>query len=261
MSSPAQLSSAAINLAIETTMNALSVEKENGKIRDQLKENQQILNDFDAAIPRARNLQNKLKEKEALIEQKRKELVELQTSIIATMLKQDQQPQQQEMTAEFIPTVMNQVQKLINDITESAVDQKTLAVPILSLFKVSSAINKLYDTLASSNVIDETNEEKEARIRDFISTQQNILLKLRAIAEGARDDNANEDDVQVQQNPVAASEDEVVAVLPAPEEEPQQQETQAATEQTEQQQQPEPTPSPEQEQPQSTEQQPEQPPQ
>ncbi|OHT00068.1 hypothetical protein TRFO_33302 [Tritrichomonas foetus] len=180
--SSSDLGVAAINLAIETTSNALAVEQENAKLREQLHKNQQLLDDFDVAAPRAQLLQKQLKEKEALLEQKRKDLVEVQAAIISTLKNQSQEDPVQP-SLESIPVVMNRVQRFVTDLTEAAVDQKTIAVPILQLFKVTDALNKLYDALVDTKVIAETKEEKEARVRAYVESQQEIITKLRAVAQ------------------------------------------------------------------------------
>ncbi|OHT11260.1 hypothetical protein TRFO_19355 [Tritrichomonas foetus] len=233
MSTPADLSVAAINLAIETTSNALAVEQENNKLREQLHKNQQLLGDFDVAAPRAQLLQKQLKEKEALLEEKRKELVDVQASIISTLKNQSQTQEPKQQSLESIPIVMNHVQKYITDLTETAVDEKTIAVPVLSLFKVTNALNKLFDTLVSSNIIDETDEEKEVRIRGFIESQQGILNKLREITQNSQD----EEEEEVEPAPKV----EEVTEQPQEAEAPPEVQTENAEAQQEQQEQPQQT--------------------
>lgn len=193
MSTPSDFSAAAIKLAIETTSNALIVEQENAKLRQQLGKNLELLGDFEIAAPRAQLLQTQLKEKETLLEEKRKELVQVQQSIISTLLHQAQSPAPQTQTSfAAIPTVMNHVQKLVTDITEDAIDQKTIAVPVLSLFKAAGIINSLYDTLSKSGIIQESQEEKEDRIKKFVSAQQDILTKLREVVQRVTDSELQE---------------------------------------------------------------------
>lgn len=194
-SSPADLSAAAIKLAIETTANAIVVEQENAKLHEQLQKNLQLLGDFEIAAPRAQLLQKQLKEKEALLEQKRQELVEVQQSIISTLQNQSQAPiDQGQQSLAAIPTVMNHVQKLITDLTEEAVNQKTIAVPILSLFKAAGVINSLYETLSNNGIIQETQEEKQERINTFVSTQQDILTKLREVVQNVQESQLHDDE-------------------------------------------------------------------
>ena len=202
---------AAINLAIETTNNALAVEQENLKLKEQLRKNQQLLEDFDSAIPRAQYLQTQLKEKQAILEQKQKDLVEIQNSIIS-MLKNQGQDEQVQPSLESIPIVMNRVQRFVTDLSEAAVDQKSIAIPIVQLFKVTDALNKLYDALVDTKVIEETKEEKEQRTKNYVEAQQEIISKLRAVAQQSQAAQAatlveveeEDEDQQVKSSPEAA---------------------------------------------------------
>lgn len=245
-SSPADLSATAIKLAIETTTNALVVEQENAKLHEQLQKNLQLLGDFEIASPRAQLLQKQLKEKESILEQKRLELVEVQQSIISTLQNQSQTSvDQDQQSLAAIPTVMNHVQKLITDLTEEAVNQKTIAIPILSLFKAAGVINSLYETLSSNGIIQESQEEKQDRINTFVSTQQDILAKLRQVVQNAQDSQLHDvEEEDEAQNESAKPQNEVTDAKPA------ETETPAATEASTETEQP---PSNEAEQPASNE--------
>lgn len=241
MSSPADLSAAAIKLAIETTTNALVVEQENAKLHEQLQKNLQLLGDFEIAAPRAQLLQKQLKEKEAILEQKRQELVEVQQSIISTLQNQSQAPiDQGQQSLAAIPTVMNHVQKLITDLTEEAVNQKTIAVPILSLFKAAGVINSLYETLSNNGIIQESQEEKQERINTFVSTQQDILTKLREVVQNAQDSQLQEveEEDEVDNEPSKPQVEEVTDEKPAETEKPAATEVPATTEATTETEQP-----------------------
>lgn len=232
-SSPADLSAAAIKLAIETTTNALVVEQENAKLKEQLQKNLQLLGDFEIAAPRAQLLQKQLKEKEAILEQKRQELVEVQQSIISTLQNQSQAPiDQGQQSLAAIPTVMNHVQKLITDLTEEAVNQKTIAIPILSLFKAAGVINSLYETLSNNGIIQESQEEKQDRINTFVSTQQDILAKLREVVQSAQDSQLHDvEEEEAENEPSKPQVEEVTEEKPAETETPATTEASTATEQ------------------------------
>jgi hypothetical protein len=148
----------ALRLAIETTAQTLAVEQENQELRGQLQKNLELIESFDAVLPRSQALQQRLREKKAELESKQSELVGLQSAIIS-VLKNPPQSRQSESLA-VVPIVLNKVQKDITALTDAAVAGKTISVPILSLFKVSEGLNKLYGTLVEEGVIPETPEEK-----------------------------------------------------------------------------------------------------
>jgi len=178
----------ALQFAIETTKNCKTVEDENKALREQLKKNLQLLNDYEEAAPRAKILREQLKVKEQKLENKRKELIELQDAIIST-LKSQKQPKEsnsQESLAP-IPIVMNRIQQLVMNLSETAVDQKTTAVPILSLFKASDALNQLFDALVEQKIIEEGPQEREARIKQFVSAQQQVLEQLKKMIQKAEE--------------------------------------------------------------------------
>jgi hypothetical protein len=174
---------AALQIAVETTAQAAQVEQENEQLRAQLKKNQEDLDALGVAAPRVRSLQQQLHDKQADIEQKRKELMALQASII-DLLKNppESAPQVDQTSLEVIPLVMNTVLKQVTDLTEAAIAQQSIGIPILSVFKASEALNRLLGTLCEKNIIDESDEEKQERMSKYVSAQREILTKLKAIA-------------------------------------------------------------------------------
>ena len=54
----------ALQFALQTTINAKKLKAENEQLKLKLKENEQLLSDFDDAAPRAKSLKAQLKEKE-----------------------------------------------------------------------------------------------------------------------------------------------------------------------------------------------------
>jgi hypothetical protein len=174
----------ALRLAVDTTAQTIAVEQENQEIRAQLQKNLELIESFDAVLPRSQALQQQLREKKAELESKQSELIGLQSAIIS-FLKNPPQSQQSESLA-VVPIVLNKVQKDITALTDAAVAGKTIAVPILSLYKVSEGLNRLYETLVEQGIIPETPEEKQQRIQGFISAQREVLGRLKAIAQAAQ---------------------------------------------------------------------------
>ena len=179
----------ALQFAIQTTLNARKLKDENEQLKLKLKENEQLLSDFDDAAPRAKSLKAQLKEKEQKLEQKRKELIQIQEAIISTLRAQAQAPQENPAeTLRPIPIVMNNIQELIMSLTENAVDNRTTAIPVLDLFGVSDKLNRLYDTLAAEDIISETPEEKDKRNQEFVANQQEILNQLKSLLSAAEEE-------------------------------------------------------------------------
>jgi hypothetical protein len=176
----------AIQLAIETSSQAAAVEEENKELRSQLQKNLELIENFDLATPRAQALQQELRNKEAELAQQRSELINVQAAIIRALKAQGESPPPAPAPSlEVIPLVMGKVQKSVTTLTEAAIDQKTISIPILSLFKVSENLHRLYDALAEKGIIEETDDEKRERVQRFVSSQKEILTGLKAIAQKA----------------------------------------------------------------------------
>ena len=188
----------ALQFALQTTINAKKLKAENEQLKLKLKENEQLLSDFDDAAPRAKSLKAQLKEKEQKLEQKRKELIQIQEAIISTLKAQAQTSQEDPIDSlRPIPIVMNNIQDLIMSLTETAVDNQRTAIPVLDLFSVSDKLNRLYDALADQQIISETPEEREQRNQEFVANQQEILNQLKdmlAAAEEEDDDEPEEEE-------------------------------------------------------------------
>jgi hypothetical protein len=174
---------AALQIAVETTAQAAQVEQENEQLRAQLKKNQADIEAFGVAAPRVRSLQQQLHDKQAEIEQKRKELMALQASIIDLLKNPPESAAPPDSgSLEVIPIVMNTVLKQITDLTEGAIAQKSIGISILAVFKASETLNRLYGTLSEKNIIEESDEEKQERMSKYVTAQREILMKLKAIA-------------------------------------------------------------------------------
>ena len=190
----------ALQFAIQTTLNSKKLQQENEQLKLKLKENEQLLSDFDDAAPRAKSLKAQLKEKEQKLEQKRKELIQIQEAIIST-LKSQAQPRQENPVDSLrpIPLVMNNIQELIMNLTENAVDQRTTAIPVLELFGVSDKLNRLYDALVDQEIISETPEERDQRNQEYVMNQQQILDQLKDMLSAVEEEDANQDEEEDQE--------------------------------------------------------------
>ena len=179
----------ALQFAVQTTLNAKKLQQENDALKQKLKENEQLLADFEDAAPRAKSLKSQLKAKEEKLEQKRKELIQVQEAIISTLKAQAQPSNEDPMDSlRPIPIVMNNIQTLIMGLTEKAVDNRTTAIPVLDLFGVSDKLNRLYDALVEQEIITETPEEKDARNQEYVANQQQILTKLKEMLASAEEE-------------------------------------------------------------------------
>ena len=189
-----------LQFTIDTTLNSKKIEEENNTLREQLKKNEQLLNGFDEATPRARSLQAQLKEKEEKLENKKLELIELQESIIATLRTQST-PKEQNPKEELapIPIVLNRIQQMVMNLTETAVDQNTTSIPILSLFKASDLLNHLFDALVDQKIIEENEQEREARIKQFVLAQQQILEQLKKMLQQAEEEEMLEEEEEIEE--------------------------------------------------------------
>lgn len=178
-----------LEFAIQTSYSSQKLEEENKALREQLQKNEEILNNFEEAQPLTKSLQNKLKEKEALLEEKRKELIDVQNAIITTIRNQTSSAQIESSSA--IPYVMNKVLENIMGLTEEAIDKKSTTISILSLFKVCDKLNHLFEELVEKNIITETEEERKTRIDSFIVSQKTALNRILALCAS----NTEEEDI------------------------------------------------------------------
>lgn len=211
----------ALKYAIETSINSSKLEEENKVLREQLKKNEELLNDFEEAVPRAKSLQQELKDKEAKLEKKRQELIEIQDAIISTLNNQNQtESATPQKSLAPIPMVMNRVQEVIMALTENAVDNRTTSIPIMSLFKVCDELNQLYDVLVEKGIIEEDEEERNTRMEQFIVAQQQILEELKKmLSNAASQANGEEEEEEENGEEQKAEEEEKKEEEPKPTEE------------------------------------------
>jgi hypothetical protein len=176
----------AIRLALETTAQTLAIEKETESLRQSLAANLQLIGDFEASVPRADALRAQLREKEALIAQKRSDLISLQAALIGVL---KNQPPQQEISPDAlkpIPIAMNRVQQFVYHLTESAIEQQAVGVPITAVLGVAAAFHRLYDVLVSTGRIQETEGEKERRNAGYAGSREEVIALLRQLAATAK---------------------------------------------------------------------------
>jgi hypothetical protein len=174
----------ALRLAVETTSQSLSVEKENEELRGELRKNSALIEQFETVSTRTQQLQDQLRQKKSELESKQNELIGVQSAIIS-ILKNPRSHSPQSDSLAIVPAVLGKVQSDITELTDAAVAANTIAVPVLSLFKVSERLHQLYNLLIDKDVISETPEEKQERLQRYLVGQTEILSKLKAIAQRA----------------------------------------------------------------------------
>lgn len=147
------------------------------QILDLLKENGETANEIEDILPSAKTTKKEKSEKDRVISEKQKELIELQNTLIS--LRERKQPKTEKIKSwEPISIVANKMQELVSALSEQAIDEKTTSVPILSIFKVNNALNQLYEQCTQYGYIEETPELKQHREELFSKIEKEILDKL-----------------------------------------------------------------------------------
>jgi hypothetical protein len=180
MSSTSDVASVAIRTALDATSQTVAIEEGSAKIRANLSANQSLLSDFDASLPRSLSLRASLQEKQELIAQKRSDLISLQSALIKTLRTQSEPLSPDSLKA--IPIVMSRVQHFVYHLTEGAIEQKALAVPIAAVFGVTDALGKLYDVLVETRKLPETAAEREERVGKYNEVKQEVRALLQKIS-------------------------------------------------------------------------------
>jgi phytoene dehydrogenase-like protein len=180
------LAGTAIRLALDATAQTLVIEQETAKLRESLAANAQLIDDFDASVPRADALRAQLREKEALIAQKRSDLIALQGALIGALRTQPTQAPISPESLKTIPVIMNRVQQYFYHMTEAAIEQQAVGIPITAVLGIADALRKLYDVLVSTGKIQETESEKEQRNATFTASREEVITLLRQIAAQAK---------------------------------------------------------------------------
>lgn len=170
----------AIQLSIDLNSKADELEAENKKMLAQAHEHVTLLRELDTELPRTKKTQEIISEKKRLLEEKRKELVAVQAAILDT-LQNPEENEAEQKPCEILPLVLNRVQALIMQLTDSSVDSGSLSVPVLDIFKAGNTINTLFDAIAQKGLIEESQEEHQERMTKFVSTQKVILGKLQSL--------------------------------------------------------------------------------
>ena len=178
-----KLESTAMQMSIKTITIAKAIEEKNQNIREQILKNNSILDDLDSSSASAQKLDDQLKEKKKILENKQQELIYIQNAIISKIKTQNltSKGKQDSESIQAIPIVVNRIQKFINDLTEATIKQQSLSIPITLILKVIESINKLYDSISDADIIKETEEEKLERLRKYQDTQNEIVNKIKEI--------------------------------------------------------------------------------
>jgi hypothetical protein len=174
---------AAIQLAVETTAQAVQIEQETEDLRAHLKDNSSILTSFDAALPRALRLQQELRDKQAEYEQKCKDLVAVQGELIESLKRGPQTSAPDSDALQAIPIVIGSLQKHLFNLTEGAINANSPTVPVLAVAQIADRLHKLFDSITEKGIVEETEEEKKARLSEFATAYRAILIKLRELVE------------------------------------------------------------------------------
>jgi hypothetical protein len=125
-----------------------------------------------------------LHEKEAEIAEKRSDLIALQSALIKAVQNPKSQNLPNPESLKAIPIVMSRVQNFVYHLSEGAIDQGILTVPINAVLGVTDAIGKLYDVLVDTGKLQETPEQKNERIAKYTERRQEVIAVLqRAVAQ------------------------------------------------------------------------------
>lgn len=163
------------NIAIESTLNMQSEQKTIQLIEQSLKENSNIIDEFEANKPSVDSVISENREKDEQIKKKREELLKLQQAYIRIKSLKKKEDSQEVKSWEPIPIVVNRAQDLIMKLSETAINENSIGVPILSIFKVNDAINTLYDISVEEGFIQETDDEKQIRLEEYAAKQKHVL--------------------------------------------------------------------------------------
>ena len=202
---PQDMGVAAIQLTLQTKAKTAQIKESTASLKTQLVQNQQLLGELDLAIPHSQTLMKELDDKKAELENKRKQLSNLQAALIQQL--QNPLPEKKDEIPKSIavlPIVLGSVLKFFTDLTEAAVNQQDITIPVYSLLKVGESFNRLYSTLIDKGVLHETEEEAKERKSTFLHNQATVLNGLKDIvaaqnvAEEEEEKADNEDDKEVE---------------------------------------------------------------
>ena len=174
---PSDLLSKAVQIAIQQTVEKNKTENQIEQLYSALNENQELENEISDVLPSTHSRILINEEKDAIIEEKQKQLIDLQNLFLRMKSKKEDSKNRIE-SWEPVPIVINRVQDLIAKLSEQSIEEKTSEIPILSILKVNTAINQLYDQCVQYGYINESPEMKKQRITEFAQMQKNILDNL-----------------------------------------------------------------------------------
>ena len=161
-------------LTVQQLQSRAKAEKEIEALYKQLQENENLENELSEVLPSTKERMKEMNEKDAIIREKQKQLIELQNFLLSTKTTKKEM-----QSLEPVPIITNRIQDLVCKLSEQAIDEKTTAVPILSILKVYNALNELYKQCADFGYINESKEMIEKRAREFENAQQSIVDKLK----------------------------------------------------------------------------------
>ena len=210
-SNPQDMGVAAIQLTLQTKAKTAQIKESTASLKTQLVQNQQLLGELDIAIPHSQLLIKELDDKKAELENKRKQLADLQAALIQQI--QNPLPEKKEEIPKSIavlPIVLGSVLKFFTDLTEAAVNQQDITIPVYSLLKVGDSFNRLYTTLTDKGVLHETEDEAKERKSTFLHNQATILNGLKNII-AAKDAEEEEEKADATEEKAATTEEKVDA--------------------------------------------------
>lgn len=158
--------------------------KEKTKIlKQQIEKNNAFLQDLKISVQQIRQKQNELMYKKEILEKKRNQLKATQSAIIqqAQFCGNAKESDKTSISVRTIPVVLNKIQNDIMNLSEIAIDQQQISIPVISLFKVSESLNSIYGALVNQGIINETKEEFDKRNAIFLTNQSSLLNQLQSI--------------------------------------------------------------------------------
>lgn len=190
-----------LSLALQINAKTNQIKETTKKLEDQLSQNMKLINQFKFAEPHTSSIVKELEERKKILEEKRKTLASTQAELINSIQNplEIEKPQEIPPSIAALPVVMSNVLKFVTNLTETAVDQPTVTIPILSLFKTNQLLNQLYTTLAKKEIIHEDTVEYEERMHSFLESQAAIVNGLKAVEEALSEEEEKQETTQSDQ--------------------------------------------------------------
>ena len=156
---------------IATLTTQRNQEKENAdrqieQLYASLIENETLEDELADLLPQSNAHKTILKEKDNIIQEKQKQLIELQSLLIQKMKSKSVKKTEETHSFEPIPIVTNKIQFLLSKLSEQSIDEKRTEVPIKSILKVILALDQLYQQCIDYKFINETEEMKKQKAQE-----------------------------------------------------------------------------------------------